>query len=50
MTDVTSGTLQRWRQSRAGTCRGWHAELRKVARDTGEDAAAYHGLVKMIPH
>ena len=24
-------------------------ELRKVARDTGEDVAAHHGLVKMIP-
>jgi len=24
-------------------------ELRKVARDSGEDVAAHHGLVKMIP-
>jgi len=24
-------------------------ELRKVARDSGEDIAAHHGLVKMIP-
>jgi hypothetical protein len=24
-------------------------ELRKAARDTGEDVAAHHGLVKMIP-
>jgi hypothetical protein len=24
-------------------------ELRKAARDTGEEVAAHHGLVKMIP-
>ena len=24
-------------------------ELRKIARDSGEDVAAHHGLVKMIP-
>jgi hypothetical protein len=24
-------------------------ELRKAARDSGEDVAAHHGLVKMIP-
>jgi hypothetical protein len=24
-------------------------ELRKAARDSGEDVAAQHGLVKMIP-
>lgn len=24
-------------------------ELRRAARDTGEDVAAHHGLVKMIP-
>lgn len=24
-------------------------ELRKAAKDTGEDVAAHHGLVKMIP-
>src|SRR5438552_13160564 len=30
-------------------CRGWHARLRKAARDSGEDVAAHHGLVKMIP-
>ena len=34
--------------------RGWDVprmarELRNAARDTGEDVAAHHGLVKMIP-
>ena len=24
-------------------------ELRKIAKDSGEDIAAHHGLVKMIP-
>jgi hypothetical protein len=49
LTDVTSETLRLLRE-----CKGWDVprmarELRKAARDTGEDVAAHHGLVKMIP-
>ena len=49
MTDVTSETLRLWRQSQGWDVPRMARELRKAARDTGEDVAAHHGLVKMIP-
>ena len=49
MTDVTSETLRLWRQSRGWDVPRMARELRKAARDSGEDVAAHHGLVKMIP-
>ena len=49
MTDVTSETLRRWRQSKGWDVPRMARELRKAARDSGEDIAAHHGLVKMIP-
>ena len=49
MTDVTNETLRRWRQSRGWDVPRMARELRKAARDSGEDVAAHHGLVKMIP-
>ena len=49
VTDVTSQTLRRWRESKGWDVPRMARELRKAARDTGEDVAAHHGLVKMIP-
>jgi len=49
LTDVTSETLRQWRESRGWDVPRMARELRKAARDTGEDVAAHHGLVKMIP-
>ena len=49
MTDVTSQTLRQWREARGWDVPRMARELRKAARDTGEDVAAHHGLVKMIP-
>lgn len=49
MTDVTSETLRLWRESQGWDVPRMARELRKAARDTGEDVAAHHGLVKMIP-
>jgi hypothetical protein len=49
LADVTSGTLRRWRQSQGWDVPRMARELRKAARDSGEDVAAHHGLVKMIP-
>ena len=49
MTDVTSEALRRWRQSKGWDVPRMARELRKAARDSGEDVAAHHGLVKMIP-
>ena len=49
MTDVTSQTLRQWRESQGWDVPRMALELRKAARDTGEDVAAHHGLVKMIP-
>ena len=49
LTDVTSETLRQWRQSQGWDVPRMARELRKVARDSGEDVAAHHGLVKMIP-
>ena len=49
MSDVTSETLRLWRESKGWDVPRMARELRKVARDSGEDVAAHHGLVKMIP-
>jgi transcriptional regulator with XRE-family HTH domain len=49
VTDVTSETLRLWRESQGWDVPRMARELRKAARDTGEDVAAHHGLVKMIP-
>ena len=49
MTDVTSETLRQWCESQGWDVPRMARELRKVARDTGEQVAAHHGLVKMIP-
>jgi transcriptional regulator with XRE-family HTH domain len=49
VTDVTGQALRRWRESRGWDVPRMARELRKAARDTGEDVAAHHGLVKMIP-
>jgi transcriptional regulator with XRE-family HTH domain len=48
LADVTSETLRRWRQARGWDVPRMARELRK-AGDSGEDVAAHHGLVKMIP-
>jgi transcriptional regulator with XRE-family HTH domain len=49
LTDVTAETLRVWRESRGWDVPRMARELRKAARDSGEDVAAHHGLVKMIP-
>jgi hypothetical protein len=49
VTDLTSQTLRQWRESQGWDVPRMARELRKAARDTGEDVAAHHGLVKMIP-
>jgi transcriptional regulator with XRE-family HTH domain len=49
VTDVTSESLRRWREAKGWDVPRMARELRKAARDTGEDVAAHHGLVKMIP-
>ena len=49
MADVTSESLRLWRESRGWDVPRMARELRKAARDSGEDVAAHHGLVKMIP-
>jgi transcriptional regulator with XRE-family HTH domain len=49
VTDVTGETLRRWRESQGWDVPRMARELRNAARDTGEDVAAHHGLVKMIP-
>ena len=49
MTDVTSQSLRQWREAKGWDVPRMARELRKAARDTGEDVAAHHGLVKMIP-
>jgi transcriptional regulator with XRE-family HTH domain len=49
VTDVTNETLRLWRESQGWDVPRMARELRKAARDTGEDVAAHHGLVKMIP-
>jgi len=49
MTDVTGETLRLWRESKVWDVPRMACELRKAARDPGDDVAAHHGLVKMIP-
>jgi transcriptional regulator with XRE-family HTH domain len=49
VTDVTSQALRRWREAQGWDVPRMARELRKAARDTGEEVAAHHGLVKMIP-
>ena len=49
LTDVTGDTLRLWRESKGWDVPRMARELRKVARDSDEDVAAHHGLVKMIP-
>jgi hypothetical protein len=48
LTGVTSETLRQWREAKGWDVPRMARELRKAARDTGEDAAAHRGLVKMI--
>ena len=47
--DVTGEALRRWRESQGWDVPRMAREIRKAARDSGEDVAAHHGLVKMIP-
>lgn len=49
MTDVTGEKLRLWREAQGWDVPRMARELRRVARDSGEDVAAHHGLVKMIP-
>ena len=49
MTDVTGENLRQWRESQGWDVPRMARELRKAARDSGEDVAAHHGLVRMIP-
>jgi hypothetical protein len=49
LSDVTGEALRRWRESQGWDVPRMAREIRKAARDTGEDVAAHHGLVKMIP-
>ena len=49
MTELTSENLRRWREAKGWDVPRMARELRKAARDSGEDVAAHHGLVKMIP-
>ena len=49
LTNVTGETLRVWRESRGWDVPRMAREIRKAARDSGEDVAAHHGLVKMIP-
>jgi transcriptional regulator with XRE-family HTH domain len=49
LTDVTSETLRRWRESKGWDVPRMARELRNAAKGSGEDVAAHHGLVKMIP-
>src|SRR6516162_10793999 len=49
LTDVTGDTLRLWRESQGWDVPRMARELRRVARDSGEDVAAHHGLVRMIP-
>jgi transcriptional regulator with XRE-family HTH domain len=49
LTDVTGEQLRTWRQAKGWDVPRMARELRKTARDSGEDVAAHHGLVKMIP-
>jgi transcriptional regulator with XRE-family HTH domain len=49
LNDVTGEALRRWRESQGWDVPRMAREIRKAAKDCGEDVAAHHGLVKMIP-
>lgn len=49
MNEVTGEALRRWREAQGWDVPRMAREIRKAARDCGEDVAAHHGLVKMIP-
>jgi transcriptional regulator with XRE-family HTH domain len=49
LTDVTGEQLRMWREAKGWDVPRMARELRKIAKDSGEDVAAHHGLVKMIP-
>jgi hypothetical protein len=49
VTDVSSQSLRLLRESRGWEVPRMARELRRAARKSGEDVAAHHGLVKMIP-
>jgi transcriptional regulator with XRE-family HTH domain len=49
LTDVTGEQLRMWREAKGWDVPRMARELRKIAKDSGEDIAAHHGLVKMIP-
>jgi len=49
VTDVSSQTLRLLCESKGWDVPRMARELRRAARDSGEDVAAHHGLVKMIP-
>lgn len=49
LANVSGENLRRWRESQGWDVPRMARELRKAARDSGEDVAAHHGLVKMIP-
>jgi transcriptional regulator with XRE-family HTH domain len=49
VSDVTGEQLRVWREARGWDVPRMARELRKIAKGSGEDVAAHHGLVKMIP-
>jgi hypothetical protein len=49
LTHVTGDQLRVWRETKGWDVPRMARELRKVAKESGEDVAAHHGLVKMIP-
>jgi len=49
VTDVSSQTLRLLCESKGWDVPRMACDLRRAARDSGEDVAAHHGLVKMIP-
>ena len=49
MDNVFGDALRRWREANGWDVPRMARELRKAARESGEDVAAHHGLVKMIP-
>ena len=49
LTGLTGEKLRRWREAKGWDVPRMAREFRKAATDTGEDVAAHHGLVKMIP-
>jgi hypothetical protein len=49
LTDVSGEQLRLWREAMGWDVPRMARELRRVAKGSGEDVAAHHGLVKMIP-